>query len=71
VTGLGVVVARNIVMDLILQAGGIEETVEVTASTDFIETKSAALGTNVSTRQILELPSSSATSPPRPSSRPA
>jgi outer membrane receptor protein involved in Fe transport len=59
VSALGVLVAKNIVVDLVLQPGGIEETVEVTASTDFIETKSAALGTNVSTRQILELPSSS------------
>jgi hypothetical protein len=71
VSGLGVVVAKNIVVDLTLQPGGIEETVDVTASTDFIETKSAAVGTNVSTRQILELPSSSATSSPRPSSPPA
>lgn len=56
VRDIAVAVARQTVVDVVIQAGGVEETVTVSASAELIDTRSAVVGTNVQSRTVLAIP---------------
>jgi hypothetical protein len=56
VKDISVAVARNTVVDVVVQTGALEETVSVVAPTNIIDTRSAVLGTNVAAETVLAIP---------------
>lgn len=55
-TGVKVVVTETVTLDAVLQAGGANETVTVTAVGNLLQTEDVALGRVVNRRQVQELP---------------
>jgi outer membrane receptor protein involved in Fe transport len=55
-TGLELVAAQNFELDLQLQAGGVSETITVTAQTNVIDLSSARQGVNVNEAEVQALP---------------
>jgi len=59
ISGIPVEVNRSTVIDVTIQPGDLTQKLEVSAAAEIIDTQSAVVRTNVDSRMITELPSSS------------